>query len=236
MSPKNLLIFTDIGDDIDDSLALTYLLENTNHKICAVITSHGNIDYRLKVAQELFTFFDNPPPLIWGTKELFSKQIHEDNERLCIAIKQHLSPREKITILCLCAATDLAHLIFNTPEITDVIEEIRYQWIIEYSSIWPLADLDSYNFKTDPAAIHFCLTQNIPHQKITKHDAYKHPFREQDFLQFTKKADLNEYLLSKALTWQSRFKELNHAKRQEVYGPDPTVLSYPYDLLVAQNV
>lgn len=97
-------------------------------------------------------------------------------------------------------------------------------------------DLHSYNFKTDPEAIRFCLTTKLPCQRITKHEAYKHPFREDDLLQFTKKADLNEYLLSKAVERQSRFKLLNDAKRQEVYGSDPTVLSYPYDLLVAQQV
>lgn len=61
---KNLLIFTDIGDDIDDSLAITHLQEHTDHHICAVITSHGDIDYRINSARELFHFFDAPPPLI----------------------------------------------------------------------------------------------------------------------------------------------------------------------------
>ena len=99
-----------------------------------------------------------------------------------------------------------------------------------------MPDLNSYNFKTDAAAIHFCLEQNIPCQRVTKHEAYKQPFREHDFLQFSKKAALNEYLLSKAKEWQSRFQLLNHAKRKEVYGSDPTVLSYPYDLLVAKQL
>lgn len=235
MSNKNLLIFTDIGDDIDDSLALTYLNEHTSHRICAIIGSHWNIDYRVQSAQELFKFFDTSPPLVAGTKNSFAKQIKNQSNRLVQEIKEFL-PDEKITILCLCAATDLANLLQTKPELHNQIEKIWYQWVINRTNWWLVPDLSSYNFKTDPDAIHYCLAQNIPCQRITKHDAYKQPFREHDFLSFTKKADLNEYLLSKANERQSRFKVLNHAKREEVYGLDPTVLSYPYDLLVAQKV
>lgn len=33
MQPKSILLYTDIGDDIDDTLALCYLLEQTQHHL-----------------------------------------------------------------------------------------------------------------------------------------------------------------------------------------------------------
>ncbi len=102
MSNKNLLIFTDIGDDIDDSLALTYLNEHTSHRICAVIGSHWNIDYRVQSAQELFKFFDTTPPLVAGTKNSFAKQIKTQTNRLVQEIKEFLPDEKNHHPLSLC--------------------------------------------------------------------------------------------------------------------------------------
>ena len=50
---KQLLIFTDIGDDIDDHLALTYLVHHTSYELCGIVLSHGNLSYRYTQAKEL---------------------------------------------------------------------------------------------------------------------------------------------------------------------------------------
>lgn len=67
-------------------------------------------------------------------RHLFTHDTTQESERLVQEIKQHLPHNEKITILCLCAATDLAYFLLGAPEVKDLIEEIRYQGVIEHTS------------------------------------------------------------------------------------------------------
>jgi inosine-uridine nucleoside N-ribohydrolase len=230
---KNLLIFTDIGDDIDDSLAITHLIKHTAHNICGIVLTHGDIEHRYQEITTLLSHLGTTIPLIKGSSLPLAQNEDDTTSQHLL---QHIPANMPITVLCLCAATDLAKTLIHMPTVKKQIEHIWYQWTITTENNQHVADLSSYNFRTDPKAIAYCLDSNIPFSFITKQQAYAQPRREKEFLNFTDSPAINNYLLTKAHERQLRFQQLNPTKRAEIYGHDATILSFPYDLLVAKRV
>ena len=121
---KHLLIFTDIGDDIDDSLAITHLIKHTSHTICGIVLTHGDIEHRHAEITALLEYLETSIPIIKGSS-LPLAQHKEDT--ISKDLLQHLPQHIPITVLCLCAATDLAKTLMHMPTIKKQIEHIRYQ-------------------------------------------------------------------------------------------------------------
>jgi len=87
---QNILLYTDIGDDIDDTLALCYLLEYTQHNIIAIITTGGDTTQRKKEAQHICDIYNVQIPIFAGN----SQPIEQDNKpkfipKLHTIIKAH---------------------------------------------------------------------------------------------------------------------------------------------------
>lgn len=61
---KNVLIYTDIGDDIDDSLALCHLIEHTSHNIVAIIVTHGDLLHRTTQAKKICEMYEVDIPIL----------------------------------------------------------------------------------------------------------------------------------------------------------------------------
>ncbi len=58
--------------------------------------------------------------------------------------------------------------------------------------------------------------------------------RASDFENFSKHPHINSYLHKKAIERRDKFQLLNKEKWDEIYSKDPTILSFPYDLMAAK--
>lgn len=83
-------------------------------------------------------------------------------------------------------------------------------------------------------AAQMCMKNEIPKIFISKEEVYRNPMREEDFMSFSTYTSVNRYLHTKALERMEKFKKIDEAKQKEIYGRDPTILSFPYDLLAAK--
>lgn len=121
---KNLLIFTDIGDDIDDSLAITHLIKHTAHNICGIVLTHGDIEHRYQEITTLLSHLGTTIPLIKGSSLPLAQNEDDTTSQHLL---QHIPANMPITVLCLCAATDLAKTLIHMPTVKKQIEHIWYQ-------------------------------------------------------------------------------------------------------------
>ncbi len=221
MKNKNIIIFTDIGDDIDDSLALTYLLTKTEHEILGIVT-RGPPEEKLKTLHELLDVLEvNEKPLIVSGSESADKKI--DTSLLQPIID--LLPSE-YEILSLGPMTDISSFINAT---THPPTKIYSQGTV--FSDWTPSDA-CYNYKNDMEAANHIFNQDIPHSWVDKDLSYQYGISESSFHDFSKLWAAQHHLYQEALYRKERFKKMNPSKYTEIYK-DSSILSHPYDLLTA---
>jgi len=230
---KNLLLYTDIGDDIDDTLALCHLLEYTQHKLLAIITTGGDTHKRKQEAQKICTMYQSQTPIFAGSSKSIDTS-HTPNyiQELENIIQKHTD----ITVISIWPCTDLAYTYMHIPQAQENIAQIIYQGDTIKDSNIP-DTINAHNFKCDPQAALRC-AENIqaPQTYIGKKEAYANPLTEQDLQKFSVKSEVNEYIVQQAKIRYQRFKQLNPQKRQAIYGDNPWVLSFPYDRETVKKV
>ena len=230
---KNLLLYTDIGDDIDDTLALCHLLEYTQHRLLAIITTGGDTSKRKQEAQKICTMYQSDTPIFAGSqKNIDTWHTPDYIEKLSSIIQQH----KDITVISIWPCTDLAYTYLHIPQAQDNIKQIVYQGNTIANSNMPDI-INAHNFKCDPQAALRC-AQNIaaPQQYVGKQEAYVNPLTEQDLQRFSTKDEVNDHIVQQAKIRYQRFKQLNPQKRQSIYGNSPWVLSFPYDRETVKKV
>jgi len=223
---KNILLYTDIGDDIDDTLALCHLLEYTQHKLLAIITTGGDTHKRKQEAEKVCALYENNIPIFAGSKKTVQTEHTPDYIQ---ALTDIIHNNKNITVICIWPCTDLAYTYLQIPQAQDNIEKIIYQGDTLPNSNIP-DTVNAYNFRCDPQAALRCADNIIaPQQYVGKKEAYVNPLTEQDLQQFSAKSEVNDHIVQQAKIRYQRFKILNPQKRQEIYGNNPWVLSFPYD-------
>jgi purine nucleosidase len=50
---ERIILDTDIGTDVDDAIALAFLLKSNAVQVEGITTAYGNVEYRSKVAQKI---------------------------------------------------------------------------------------------------------------------------------------------------------------------------------------
>ncbi len=230
---KNLLLYTDIGDDIDDTLALCHLLEYTQHKLLAIITTGGDTSKRKQEAQKICTMYQSDTPIFAGSqKNIDTWHTPDYIEKLSSIIQQH----KDITVISIWPCTDLAYTYLHIPQAQDNIEHIIYQGDTMPNTNMP-DTTNAHNFRCDPQAALRCAENiTVPQQYIGKKLAYVNPLSEQDLQQFSAKTEVNNHIVQQAKIRYQRFKTLNPEKRHEIYGNNPWVLSFPYDRETVKKV
>lgn len=232
---KNILLYTDIGDDIDDTLALCHLLEYTTHDLLGIITSHGDIDRRNQQAKEVLDRYGRHDiPIIW-----WSSQPLDNDPVLPLSTKQSISDIisriDTMTVVCIGPPTDLAKSWRDIPTMHDKTAQVIYQG--DCTNTWQPDIIEAYNFRCDPHASLYCHESISAEQLfVGKHEAYQRPMRKSDFLSFSQHATINNHLLDRANYRHQQFKTLNPTKRQEIYGHDKSILSFPYDLVAIEKI
>ncbi len=230
---KNILLYTDIGDDIDDTLALCHLLENTQHNLLAIITTGGDTDKRKQEAQTICSMYQSSTPIFAGSqKSIDTTHTPDYIKELDTIIQQH----KNITVISIWPCTDLAYTYMYIPQAQEHIEQIVYQGDTLNNTNIP-DTVNAHNFKCDPDAALRC-AENIgaAQRYIGKQEAYANPLTEQDLQKFSAKNEVNDHIVAQAKIRYQRFRELNPQKRQSIYGNNPWVLSFPYDRETVKKV
>ena len=230
----NIILYTDIGDDIDDTLALWFTNKTTAIQSMIVILSSDDSNKRLQTRQEVAPHLTTSYTMIvWDSASCDSElqsQIQADTEYtiLCIwpttecarHIKQHIIPHKQINSLTIQA------WITPNNNTTDA---------------WRRLNQESRNLKTDIQAAQFFdssfLTYNIPINWIGKHAAYEIWLSKQRFRQLAiQEKDFGEYIEKQAYDWQKFFALHNASKYAEIYWENSNILSFPYDLIALISI
>ncbi|NSW92658.1 MAG: nucleoside hydrolase [Firmicutes bacterium] len=69
MDKRKIIIDTDIGDDIDDALAISFALNSPEVEIIGITTVFRNTDARAKIAGKLLKLAERDIPVYAGCKQ-----------------------------------------------------------------------------------------------------------------------------------------------------------------------
>lgn len=140
---KKIMIDTDIGDDIDDALALSFALRSEELELVGVTTVFKNTAARARMALALLKAFGksdipvgigSPGPVDKAELEELPNQYLDEMNALSVSScppavtllrdKILASPGE-ITVIAIGALTNIAYLFEQYPETKDAIAELR---------------------------------------------------------------------------------------------------------------
>lgn len=135
---RRIIIDTDIGDDIDDALAVALALNSPEIDVVGITTVFRNTTLRTKLAKKLLQVFDRPDisvvkgiekPLIndWD-RNLIPQQVKAVKEEISIdeeikavdfIIEKVMSAKEPVTIVTIGPLTNIATAIIKEPRLKD---------------------------------------------------------------------------------------------------------------------
>ncbi len=189
---NKIIIDTDIGSDIDDVMAISYLLSHTEYEILGITTVSGNPIGRAQIASALTRHTGIDIPIYPGAADPIAvKQIQKEVPQLIgIAKWDHQktfkerreleflkdlivsNPREVI-ILCIGPMTNIARLFVQYPGINEQIKAL-YSMSGRFGIGEHFSDVLEWNVMLDPEAarivyetpvqIHRCIGSNITRQ------------------------------------------------------------------------
>jgi len=164
-----VVLDTDIGDDIDDTWALAYLLRSPELELRLVVTDYGDTVYRARVAAKLLEVAGRTDvPVGIGTRQAdgggrqdewiagydlsdYPGTVHEDGVQALIDTV--LASEQPVTVLGLGPAPNLREALERAPEIAE-----RARFVGMYGSVRvgyggsPSPEAE-WNVRMDPAAV-----------------------------------------------------------------------------------
>lgn len=104
MAPRDIILDTDIGDDIDDALAIAYAIRSPEVNLRAVTTVFGNVEMRTRLALKLLDTYQRADiPVATGLgKPLLGPRVDRTPNQTSV-----LSPGEKLPEPARQSAVDL---------------------------------------------------------------------------------------------------------------------------------
>ena len=165
---RSVLVTTDIGTEVDDQWALAHLLLADRDGVidlCAIVTTHApNLPAPASLASareadRLVSTFGSRTPVIAGE----SSPVPPDRRprggagAACIrdACRSH-SPKNRLVVISLGAATDIAEAILLDPGIAERMEVVAMAF-----DSWPEGG-DAWNVRNDPEAFRIILGSAVP--------------------------------------------------------------------------
>lgn len=231
-----MIFVTDIGKDIDDSVALTYALL-AGVPIKTIITTSKDSIKAANICHNISKALNAPGVKIYAgsTEPLKKKGISHG----CTYTGKYTESDEQTEkfeplkvpaddIIAICPLTDVAKLLEHQRA-----KRIMFMGQANKEGLALVPDMEAYNFRCDPFAseIVFQYQEDVPFGFITKALAYRVPFTKTDFQQFADTGHpVGKFLQEHALETFEHFKEQVPELYERVYqGTDN--ISYCYDPL-----
>lgn len=163
MMSRKVVIDTDIGDDIDDALALALALSSPELEVVGVTTVYGRVDVRALLAARVLQAFDREDtPVLMGCRKPLLGRIPEHIPNQAGAVEERgfsnigdvhasdfiedfLAREEEPLIITLGPLTNIALVLAKRPELADKARLVVMGGYVSY----PRAE---YNVRCDPEA------------------------------------------------------------------------------------
>ncbi len=139
---KKILLDTDIGCDIDDALALTYLLKNPECELLGITTVSGDVQLRAKICSMICRHENNTVSIRTGEKtslkNIREAEFPQQSERLCmyphntefegdaVGFMKDIIEKNpgQVTLLAIGPLTNIAKLFIKHPDTARKLEQI----------------------------------------------------------------------------------------------------------------
>ena len=185
MEMKKILLDTDIGSDIDDAIALAYLLRQPECELMGITTVSGDAINRASMASAIcLAAGKSDIPIYPGTElplltpqmqpvahqaAVLDKWAHEKNfpmgEHIEFMRRTIRANPHEITLLAIGPMTNVALLFATDPEIPSLLKELVLMCgIFTYGHIGAYSCLSEWNARCDPYAT--AIVYNAPVKRI----------------------------------------------------------------------
>lgn len=214
---QRVLLDTDIGDDIDDALALALILQSPEIDLQAVTTVFGDTQQRARLAAHLLRIFSREDiPVAAGVATPLQIHHHPSGAPQAAVVPpdatfpalSHLSAPEliahmaykhagQLTLICIGPLTNIATALINNPDSSMAIRSIV---VMGGSSGIPLPD---WNVRSDIKAAQIVLGSGIPITMMGLNITLRSPMRALDIANLSRSTTVHGAVLSELLAiWQ----------------------------------
>ncbi|NRA36913.1 MAG: nucleoside hydrolase [Planctomycetes bacterium] len=177
MSARKIIIDTDIGDDIDDALALAFALGSPEFEILGVTTVFGNVVTRAKIARKLCRAWGREDiPIVVGAERPMGYWYHwgrdpvgDNSQAPAVANEPDLPdhPRRyasqfiidtvrkypgEVTVVTLGALTNIGMALCTDPGLAEIIQEVVTLGGLQYLDRVDIAQVPGWNIPYDTIA------------------------------------------------------------------------------------
>lgn len=230
---KKVIIDTDIGTDVDDSVALTLCLKSKKLDLKAVTTSVYNSKVRATIAKKLTKMLNHEVPVAYGPdydKKWFigfegnglldgSENFEFEKDPVSLLssmIKKHKS----LELICIGP-------LGNTAELINSGIKPKHIYFMggatEYKGKF-IPNPDSHNVEVDLKSANTVFDSGVPITIVTKEVSKKAPLYRQDYEKIKKlNTPWTDYLYQNAIDW------LNFKKQDFSYMYDPLTVALAED-------
>lgn len=215
---SKLILDTDIGDDIDDALALALLIQSPEIEILGITTAYRNTEMRARLTKQLLHHFNfESIPVYPGIAQPFIRdentneipcqcdeetnnyKFNNDVSFLDFMISEIRKYPNEITLLCIGPLTNIGMLIRHYPEVVGKVKQIVMMGGCYYSHY------SEWNIVGDPEAASIVLSSGIPIKALGLDVTLKCRIKQNHFehiLKFQEEKSGRGYLSKLILRWR----------------------------------
>ncbi|MFL5657135.1 MAG: nucleoside hydrolase [Ktedonobacteraceae bacterium] len=228
-----VLVDTDIGDDIDDALALALVLQSPEIELLGVTTVFGDTQQRARLAAYLLKVFGREDvPVAAGIHDPIQLRHQPSgvsqatilDDRLALPVLSSISGPELIvetalahhghlTLLCLGPLTNIATALSIEPHLFMAIRRIV---MMGGSSGWPLPE---WNVRSDARAAQIVLGAGVPVTMLGLNVTRRCQLQESDIERLNCNGSAQAQLLSHLLAVWQRHRPRWHPKLPYLHDP-----------------
>jgi purine nucleosidase len=162
-----VVLSTDVGNEIDDQWAITYLLLQPRFEVLGVMSAHapsisapaGQTSYRIlvDVVENRLGMATHPPLIEGGSLPLQDARTPRMSPavRFLLETSNRFTSNNRLTVLMIGAATDVASAILTDPTIVDRVRIVQMGFPDEKGG-------DEFNIANDVHAVQAILDSKVP--------------------------------------------------------------------------
>ena len=162
-----VVLSTDVGNEIDDQWAITYLLLQPRFHVLGVMSAHaptitapaGHTSYRIlvDVVENRLGMSTHPPLIEGGSLPLENAKTARSSPavKFLVETSRPFSKDNRLTVLMIGAGTDVASAILTDPTIVERIRVIQMGFTDEQGG-------NEFNIANDVHAVQAILDSNVP--------------------------------------------------------------------------
>lgn len=167
-SKTSVILSTDVGNEIDDQWAITYMLSNPDFDVKGMISAHGpslpdpsaHSTYKVlvDVVERRLGMLTHPPLFEGSSLPLTDSRTPRPNAGVDFIVEtaRAFSAQNRLTVLTIGAATDVASALLQDPSLSDRITVVAmgFKNLTEGGK--------EFNIENDPTAWRVILDSNAP--------------------------------------------------------------------------